>query len=82
MTKWMTRRNISAFVEDNTTMSSVQYFEYDVSFFMQNQGSKPYLIQFLYGIISVSIALKYISYKGDGNTLRKGEDAGEQHFLN
>ena len=31
-----------AFVKDNATMSSIRYFENHVSYFVQNQRSRPY----------------------------------------
>ena len=51
-----------AFVEDNAPVSSIQYLENHVKYFVHyTQESKPYKTQFLYDRqISVSIALKYI----------------------
>ena len=31
-----------AFVKDNATMSSIAYFENRLSYFVQNEGSRPY----------------------------------------
>ena len=49
-----------AFFEDNTTMSSIRYFENHIRYFVQNWRKKTQLTSISVWQISVSIALKYI----------------------